>query len=127
MTPEVKEVRLVRGVVHATFTDGHTMTFRENYETMRTTHDLEEVCVLAGGQKLVVFHSRYQYPVNRTPFGFVQTAPGWDPQRFAAYWLAVVQFLDAARNKGRLIDSRRVLNMGDKDLLEIQGNQWPMP
>jgi hypothetical protein len=116
------------GVVKVLFTDGHNMSFKEGGDSMRAPiNALDRVWLGTGTSTLVTFNSRHQHPVNHRPFGFVQAVAGWNPQRFATYWSAALEYADKAQAKGQLIDVARVLNMGRQDLAEIKNNQWLMP
>lgn len=129
--PQVKRVIMSSdndSIVYVEFEDGHWLTFIETYEFFRNTTSLEMVWLEnANRQQLVLFHSRYQHPVNRTPFGFAKTSPGWTAQRFAAYWQAASDHIAAAAKAGRLVKHWRVIAKGGKDLREIQAGEWPMP
>jgi|GEM_PF-5203212 len=116
------------GVVIVSFEDGHRMTFVEHHEHLRAATDtLQSVFLETRGKTLVVFNSRHQYPVHRSPLGFALASEGWTPQRFASYWKAVLDYVDAAQRDGQLRRAARVMNMGRTDLKEIQNGEWQMP
>lgn len=115
------------GAVEVGFEDGHKLTFYPNRAGFSSSEGVERVILSVGQNFVVVYNSRFQYPVNHEPFGFARVEPGYSLRRIIGYWQAAQDYLAEACRGGRLKDAWFTVAHAARDLEEVRVGKWPCP
>lgn len=125
--PQVKStmVRGSSGQAIVSFTDGRKVVFTPNNGGLGDPVCNERITIQYGDIVLVAFNSKYQYPINRKPFGFAR-ATKLSMDEIVTYLRGALERCEADSKAGKKLGVWRVVSLSVPDIREIENGRWAL-